>query len=179
MIHNHDRSGWFGASDTAIIMGNWNTKTFERFWLEKLGVVTNTFTTPAMAAGTHYEHRILDALGIKKRDRQIKIRPLRLRVNLDGEDKNTIYEIKTHSKDFKLSQAYKYQCYVQMYASGKPVKLIAYRLIPEEDYINYFNPIDPDRIKFYDIEQNNEFLKEYISRIKFLSACLQERRFPA
>ena len=178
MIHNHDRSGWFGASDTATIMGNWNTKTFERFWLEKLGVVTNTFTTPAMEAGTHYEHRILDALGIKKRDRQIKIRPLRLRVNLDGEDKNMIYEIKTHSKDFKLSKAYKYQCNVQMYASGKPVKLIAYRLIPEKDYMNYFNPICPERMKSYDIERDDEFLKEYISRIQFLCACLQERRFP-
>ena len=62
---------------------------------------------------------------------------------------------------------------------GKPVKLIAYRLIPEEDYINYFNPIEPDRIQLYEIAQNDEFLPEYISRIKFLSACLQERRFPA
>ena len=37
MIHNHDRSGWFGASDTSTIMGNWATETFRKWWLEKLG----------------------------------------------------------------------------------------------------------------------------------------------
>ena len=40
MIHNQDRSGWFGASDTARIMGNWNTQTFARWWGEKLGKTT-------------------------------------------------------------------------------------------------------------------------------------------
>ena len=72
MIHNQDRSGWFGASDTARIMGNWNTQTFARWWGEKLGMFSNDFKTPAMMAGTAYEHRILDAIGIRQRDRQIR-----------------------------------------------------------------------------------------------------------
>lgn len=48
MIRNHDRSGWFGASDTATIMGNWNTDTFRRWWLVKLGVRKDRFVTPSM-----------------------------------------------------------------------------------------------------------------------------------
>ena len=51
MIHNHDRSGWFGASDTSTIMGNWETETFRKWWLEKLGLRENRFHTPAMSIG--------------------------------------------------------------------------------------------------------------------------------
>lgn len=74
MIKNKSRAGWFGASDTATIMGNWQTKTFAAWWMVKLGLAENNFTNIYLAAGTAYEHRILDALGVKKRDRQIKIR---------------------------------------------------------------------------------------------------------
>ena len=93
MISNHDRSGWFGASDTHWIMGNWETNSFRRFWLEKLGIIHNSFFTAATLAGTYYEHRILESLGIAQMDRQIKIRRLRLRVNLDGEELSTIHEM--------------------------------------------------------------------------------------
>ena len=90
MIHDHDRSGWFGASDTAAIMGKWDTKTFRSFWLQKLGVNRDHFSTLEMDTGSAYEHRILKHIGIRKMDRQIKIRRLRLRVNLDGEDAEEI-----------------------------------------------------------------------------------------
>ena len=94
MIHNHDRSGWFGASDTAIIMGRWDTETFRRWWLQKIGVRKEHFTTPAMQAGTAYEHRILSAIGVRTMDKQIRIRRYRLRVNYDGEFPDTIIEVK-------------------------------------------------------------------------------------
>ena len=119
MIRNHDRSGWFGASDTATIMGNWNTDTFSRWWLVKLGVRKDRFVTPSMQCGTAYEHKILDALRVKIRDRQIRIRSLRLRVNYDGESRQLITEVKTHSKPvFKVTKAYWQQCQVEMFASG-------------------------------------------------------------
>lgn len=66
MIHNHDRSGWFGASDTSTIMGNWATETFRKWWLEKLGLRENRFHTPAMQAGTAYEHRIWSAFASRR-----------------------------------------------------------------------------------------------------------------
>ena len=64
MIKDHDRSGWFGASDTHIMLSNPNTKTFRLWWLEKLGLRHNNFTTKEMSAGTHYEHKILNFIGI-------------------------------------------------------------------------------------------------------------------
>jgi hypothetical protein len=45
MIKNQDRSKWFGASDTSMIMGNWQTKTFNDWWMVKLGITTNNVKT--------------------------------------------------------------------------------------------------------------------------------------
>lgn len=50
MIHDQDRSGWFGASDTGIIMRRWDTDTFYKWWLEKLGLEKSTYTNKYMAA---------------------------------------------------------------------------------------------------------------------------------
>ena len=52
MIADQDRSGWFGASDTATIMGNWSTKTFRKWWMQKMGLDSSHYTTRAMNAGT-------------------------------------------------------------------------------------------------------------------------------
>lgn len=176
MISSKDRSKWFGASDTNKIMGNWETATFRRFWLEKMGVIHSNFTTKEMLAGTYYEHRILDKIGIDKRDRQIKIRRLRLRVNLDGENKDTIYEVKTYKDKFHISQYYG-QCQVQMYAAKKRCNIVAYHLLPE-DYENFFNEIDESRISFYPIGYDEEYIREYLERLKFLTKCLKRRVFP-
>ena len=54
MIHSKDRSGWFGASDTAQIMGKWDTATFEKFWLEKLGIYHSDFENLSMKTGTYF-----------------------------------------------------------------------------------------------------------------------------
>lgn len=177
MIYSQDRSGWIGASDTNIIMGNWDTKTFARFWLEKQGVLRGGYVSPAMVAGTHYEHRILDHLGIRRRDRQIKIWRYRLRVNLDGET-DIIHEVKTHSSDFKVSTAYWRQAQVEMFAARKPLEIVAYKLL-SEDYANFFNPIDPGRITRHPIEYAPEWVdREYLPRLRYLAHCLRFRKLP-
>ena len=38
VIRDKDREGWIGASDTARVMGCWNTAAFETFWSEELGL---------------------------------------------------------------------------------------------------------------------------------------------
>ena len=179
MIKNHDRSGWFGASDTAYIVGNWDTPSFAAWWGEKLGLIQNTYTNIYMQAGTIYEHRILSALGVVRMDRQIKIRRLRLRVNLDGEDRETITEVKTHSKNtFKIYKAYWGQCQVQMYAARKPCRIAAYRLI-NEDYQNYFNPIDTSRITLHPIDYAPVWISDvWLPRVRYLHDCLKRRCFP-
>lgn len=178
MIQNHDRSGWFGASDTAKIMGSFGTQSFRIWWLEKLGVTTNTYTNLAMVAGSVFEHRILDAIGVEKRDRQIKIRRLRLRVNLDGET-DIIHEVKTYGKEkFSVTKGYWMQCQVEMFATKKPCEIVAYRL-KEEDYQNFFNLIDPERISRHPISYDMEWVKEkYLPRLKYLCWCLNRRKTP-
>lgn len=178
MIRDDNRAGWFGASDTARIMGNWDTLTFRLWWLEKLGIRTNHIKTDAMQAGTAYEHKILSAIGVKKMDRQIKFRVLRLRVNLDGEDRETITEVKTHKGDFKVSKAYWQQCQVEMFATRKQCRIVSYQLTDAE-YENFFLPINKDRIAVWPIDRDNEFLRcEYLPRLAYLAGCLRRRETP-
>lgn len=180
MITNKDRSGWFGASDTATIMGNYKTKTFKNWWLEKLGLRTSTLATKAMKAGTQYEHKILDTIPNVTKDRQILIPELHLRVNLDGEDENTIYEVKTHmiGKPFKVPKNYREQVNVQMFATGiKNAYIVSYGLT-EGDYKNYFNEIDTERIKYHKIDYDEEFISKYLERLKYLCECLEKGVMP-
>lgn len=180
MITDKDRSYYFGASDTKYVMGNWNTKTFEKWWREKQGIYQSNFTNEAMQAGNAYEHKILDSLGIwdLEKDKQIIIG--RLRVNLDGNTSTKIYEVKTYNveKKFKVSKAYKQQVLVQMYASGiYEACIVAYGLEPE-DYSNYFRPIDHNRLSFHEIEYDSHFITLYRRRLDYLSMCLDEGIFP-
>ena len=186
MIRNHDRSGWFGASDTATIMGNWNTDTFRRWWLVKLGVRKDRFITPAMQCGTAYEHKILDALRVKTRDRQIRIRSLRLRVNHDGESRQLITEVKTHSKPvFKVTKAYWQQCQVEMFASGCGLfrkrefcRIVAYR-VTEDELFNFFLSIDENRLTQHKVDYDAEWVDGcYLPRLRYLAKCLSTGHWP-
>ena len=185
MIQTNDRSGYFGASDTSYIMGNWGTKTFKNWWLTKLGIVTSNFTNTAMNAGTYYEHAILDVIGSPRRDYQIILPEYRLRINYDGDGLGRIDEIKTHSidKEFKVTKGYLMQVRVQMYGKlreeGKlpTANIWAYGL-REEDYKNFFNPIDKDRITRHPIEYDEAFIGSYIKRITYLAGVLERGLFP-
>ena len=178
MIKNKDRSGWIGASDTAVVMGSWSGKTFERFWLVKMGLVRDDFESVYMKTGNHFEGKILDHLGIRKRDRQIRIRRLRLRVNLDGENR-AIHEVKTHKAEvYKLPRAHWMQAQVEMFAAGKPLVIVSYRMEPE-DYGNWLRPIDPARLRETPVEYDREWVEtEYLPRLRILADCLKRRAWP-
>jgi len=178
MIRNYDRSGWIGASDTVFVMGSWDTKTFRRWWAVKLGINRERFKNIYTQTGTHLEHKILDYLGVRRRDRQIRLRDFRLRVNLDGED-DVVHEIKTHkSESFKLSRAYWMQAQVEAFASGKPVVIEAYRLT-EEDYRNWFLPIEAERLSRWPVEYEPDWIRcEYLPRLRRLAECLRKGVLP-
>lgn len=180
MIADKDRSGYIGASDTRFVVGNWNTKTFEKWWREKQGIVRNDFTNDAMMAGTAYEHKILDSLGILELEKDKQIIIDRLRVNLDGNTKYKIYEVKTHAveKEFKVSKAYREQVNVEMYASGIHEACIVAYALQKEDYNNYFREIDKNRLSFHEIEYDEKFIQRYEKRLMYLSKCLQDGIFP-
>lgn len=182
MIASKDRSGYFGASDTDKIIGNWKTATFEKWWLTKLGILHDEFQNIYTLAGTHYEHRILDALGIPiEKDKQIIVEELKLRVNLDGNTEDTIKEVKTHKADkpFKVPGKYINQVCVQMFATGfRKADIVAYPLTDNE-YKNFLLPIDKDKIKEFPISYDIDFIEKlYLPRLEYLADCLRKGVFP-
>lgn len=185
MITEQDRSGWFGASDTAYIMGNWKTKTFRKWWLQKLGIDSSHYTSQAMNAGTYYEHAVLEHIGAARRDHQIIIPELLLRVNLDGDAVGKIHEVKTHKadKEFKVTKAYWQQVQVQCFAKTMEegivpkAEIVSYALT-DEDYKDFFRPIDPERIKRHPIAYDMAFIDDYLPRLNYLGSCLVEGVFP-
>jgi hypothetical protein len=182
MITEKDRSDWFGASDVAFIVGNWKTATFEKWWMQKIGINRDSILNKFTAAGSYYEHKILESLGIPMElDKQIILEDLRLRVNLDGNDTDTIYECKTYqfAKGFKMPQKYIQQVQVQMFASGlRKAKIVVYGLL-EGDYDNYFHPIDPERRDEVIITYDERWINEvFLPKLKYLAECLNEGRFP-
>lgn len=189
MIQDQDRSGWFGASDVGFIMGNWKTKTFQAWWMKKLGLNRDHFTNTAMAAGTYYEHAILDAIGAKEKDRQIILPELLLRVNLDGSTdepgKFFIHEVKTHKweKPYKPTLQHTRQVNVQIFAArlmGRTEaqgEIVSYGLT-EEDYKNFFRDIDTQRLKHHPIAYDTKFIGQFIPRLEYLGDCLKKGRWP-
>lgn len=181
MIASQDRSYYIGASDTNMVVGNWDTKTFENWWLEKLGLRKNEFKTEAMQTGTNYEHKILEALEIDNLEMDKQIIVDRLRVNLDGNTDTCIYEVKTYNKEkeFKVSKQYWKQAQVEMYASGIHKLFIVSYALEEKDYKNFFNEIIKERIRLNEVEYDEEFIqKEYLPKLKILSECLKEGVYP-
>lgn len=184
MITNHDRSGWIGASDVQYVIGNWKTKTWEKWWLQKLGINQDHFDNQYTIAGTNWEHRILESLQIPdlEMDRQFIIEDLRLRVNLDGNTPTRNKEVKTYqwAKGWKKTpQKYINQTQVQMFGSKIfGTDIVAYGL-EEADYHNFLRPIDPRRLQEIPVEYNRKWIEEvYLPPHLILCACLKKGVFP-
>lgn len=186
MITNQDRSRWFGASDTAIIMGNWNTATFKKWWLVKLGISSNHFSNAYMRAGNILEIPIIHAIE-KQEGRRIKLgkRPvykigIRLRANYDGLA-DTLVEIKTTKHGFAIvPKGYWQQCQVLMYAKKRGLcDLYAYQM-ERMDYIcPWFATIDTKRLTKFQITYNEDFIQNaYLPRLRYLAGCLRKGAFP-
>lgn len=183
MIADHDRSGYIGASDTDKVIGNWKTKTWEKWWLQKLGINSDRFDNRYTLAGTNWEHKILNSLHIDlELDKQIIIEDLRLRVNLDGNTSTCIKECKTYQweKGFKVPAKYKNQVQVQMYASGiYKADIVAYGLT-EADYDNYLRDIDPERLREYPIAYDSAWIETvYLPKLRILADCLKKGVMPS
>ena len=192
MITDHDRSGWFGASDVQYVIGNWKTKTWEKWWMQKLGINNDHFDNRYTIAGTNWEHRILESLQIPglEMDRQFIIEDLRLRVNLDGNTPTRNKEVKTYKlfgvsgdisrfKAHQCPQRYWNQVQVQMFGSkifGTDV--VAYGL-EEADYDNFLRPIDPNRLQQIPVAYDQKWIEEvYLPKLYILVDALKRGVFP-
>ena len=188
MIANHDRSGYFGASDTDKVIGNWKTKTWEKWWMQKIGINTDHFDNRFTLAGTHWEHRILDSLGLPdlETDKQIIIEDLCLRVNLDGNTPSRIKEVKTYQweKGFKVPKKYTIQTHVQKFAANLAgmeidgVDIVAYGL-EEADYDNFLRDLDPRRLQEIPVVYDPKWVETvYLPKLLILADCLKRGVFP-
>lgn len=177
MIHDNDRSGYIGASDTIYVMSdNRDTKTWRNWWDEKLGLITNSFQNKYTRAGSMYEHAILETLAPDiDLDFQVIHEDLKLRVNYDGIKGDVIIEVKTHKagKPFIVSKAYWMQAQVEMYALGTDMLYIAsYGLYPGE--YDQLCDVDFDRIQLHKIEYNKKWVHDvYLPRLKELAEVLK------
>jgi hypothetical protein len=184
MITDHDRSGWIGASDTAMVVGNWRTKTWEKWWMQKIGINTDHFENEFTKAGSNWEHRILESLHLPnlEMDRQFIIEDLRLRVNLDGNTPVRIKEVKTYqwAKGWKKTpQKYIDQVQVQMFASGiGGADIVTYGLEPE-DYKNYLRDLDPRRLREIPVGCDIHWIENvYLPKLRILADCLKRGVWP-
>jgi hypothetical protein len=196
LIASQDRSGWFGASDTSkVIAKNRKTKTWLQWWAVKMGEQEPEFGGSIYTeAGNKYEHQILLTINEKMNlDRQIKVEDLLLRVNYDGDFDGIIYEVKTHKadKEFEVSLNYWRQAQVEMWTYKKMEKelglppfkklyIVSYALNPEEYYLELEDiEIDPQRIKFHEVEYDKHFTKEeYLPCLKQLRRYLKRGKMP-
>jgi hypothetical protein len=197
MIQSHDRSGYIGASDVQYVIGNWKTKTWEKWWLQKLGINRDHFDNRHTLAGTNWEHRILESLGLPdlELDKQIIIEDLRLRVNLDGNTATRIKECKTYSvdgasrdimllKSHRSPPKYERQTHVQVFgarAAGMEIEgadIVAYGL-EEADYDNFLRDIDPLRRQEIPVEYDRKWTETvYLPKHLILCDCLKRGVFP-
>lgn len=183
MITDHDRSGYIGASDVQYVIGNWKTKTWEKWWMQKLGINQDHFDNQYTLAGTNWEHRILDSLHIPglEKDRQFIIEDLRLRVNLDGNTPERIKEVKTYQleKGWKNPAKYRNQVQVQMFGSKiLSADIVAYGLV-EADYRNYFRDVDPGRLQQIPVSYDAKWIETvYLPKHRILADCLKRGVFP-
>ena len=188
MIESKDRSGWIGASDVQFVVGNWSTKTWEKWWLQKLGINRDHFDNEYTMAGTHWEHRILESLNMPNMtlDEQIVLEDLRLRVNYDGTTPDMIHECKTYKweKGFKVPKKYiqqvNLQNWVRMKKHGRPfqAEIVAYGLVAE-DYKNYLRDLDPNRRQRIPIQYDPAWVeKVYLPKHMILLDALVRGVFP-
>ena len=183
MIASQDRSGYIGASDVQFVLGNWRTKTWEKWWMQKLGINTDHFDNRYTIAGTNWEHRILDSLHLPnlEKDKQVIIEDLLLRVNLDGNTPDRIKEVKTYqwAKGFKVPQKYINQVQVQMFGSKIfGADIVAYGL-EEADYDNFLRDLDPKRLKEHPVEYDSKWVETvYLPKHMILADCLKRGVFP-
>ena len=177
MIHDHDRVGFIGASDTRYVMMKWTNKTFTEWWNTKIGLSENLVDNIYTRAGNAYEGKVLDYLELPDRDGQTIIG--RLRVNFDAMTDKAVVEVKTYQylKGWKPYKYYYQQCQVEMYAAGKERCLLYhYGLLPSE-YEEYTD-LDPNRLGVEVIEYDEDFINEYIPRFNVLAKCIESGETP-
>ena len=187
MITNLDRSFSFGASDTHYFFMNTNTKTFEKWWAVKMGIMERTVIENVyMTTGTLLEQPILDTIEDNITRNEVIKYEYDLIVNLDGRSDKIIYEVKTMKFATwlleKVDKKYWQQVQVQLLATGYVnAILVSYGVLSHEYEFSYWlDPkIDKNRIRLTEISYDADWCENvYLPRLQYLSKCLREGSYP-
>ena len=171
------------ASDTDKVIGKWGSDTWVKWWLQKLAINNDHFFNKYTLAGNHFEHRILESLNIPlmELDKQILLPELKLRVNLDGNTDDCIYECKTYqwAKGFKMHRKYINQLQVQMFASCIYKGCIVAYGLEDKDYDNFFRPIDQQRLTVHYFAYDKQWIEtKYLPKLRILADHLEKGTIP-
>lgn len=196
MIHSQDRSGWFGCSDTKfIMMDNWQSKTFSKFWSIKTGEIGTSFAgSKYTRAGNMFEHPLLLAVDPEMvLDGQIIHDKYLLRANYDGYKDGIIREAKTHKSDhaYEIPTEHWQQVQVEMFVYQEKQKqwflppfegleIISYALYPDEYWLEPDEiVIDESRIIRHQVKYDKHWIKsEYLPRLKICARALRRGKYP-
>lgn len=189
MITDLNRAYYLGGSDAKYINGNYDTKTFKKWWDVKLGLDDSSFSNIYTVAGNLYEGAILDYLEIPDRNMQAYIG--RIRINYDARLNDTNIEVKTHNfanyeargVSWKPLKEYEWQVQFEMWGANLEDTLLIDYALKEEDYIAAENgtplPIDESRLHFFPRSYDEEFMDKFLIRVNYLSECLKNETYPS
>ena len=187
MIHDKDRKGHIGASDSHYVVASHRAKTWNAWWDVKTGKPQSFEGNRYTKAGELYEHAILQAISPDMNlDRQLNYPDLSLRVNYDGDLNGVIYEVKTHKIDkrFEVSRPYWQQAQVEIFAykllqeeehlpEFKRLWIVSYGLYPPE--YDYQAGVEFDRIRFHEIAYDPDWIDgTYLPKLRELSEKLKQ-----
>lgn len=205
MIHDFDRSGYFGASDIKYIMAtNRTTKSWIDWWSVKLGDSPGySYNNIYTRAGTLYEHPIVDAIDPSIiKDGQIIYEKYKLRINYDGYLDGNILEVKTYQDKDEFEEPsrnakgkffqYWGQCQLQAFVYKelaeewflppfKSITLASYPLHVDEYNVETEEDaiVDPSRIQFWEIKYDKDWIKnECLPRVRELARALRKKKSP-
>lgn len=149
-----------------------------------MGLNKDNIETKAMKVGTNFEHRILAKIPkVTEKDTQILIPEIGLRVNYDGTGKDYICEVKTSKNEYKLTKSHFLQAQVEMlawrmkYGVIPEMEIAAYQ-VNEQDYLNYFTPIDLERLKLIPVQFDQSIADEYLKRLEIIHDCIKRGAKP-
>ena len=183
-----NRGLYIGGSEANMIYMGYHTKTFKKWWTQKLlGVHLPSHSNRNMSVGTILEHEILDLyefINQVKGERGLsKIKGI-ARGNTDYIIDGKVVDVKATKSayDWFLSGtvpiAYRRQLIHYCYVFGlSKASILAYQ-VDDDLLVNPFQELDEKKLFEIEVEITSDKLKEHERRLNILEECRDKNEFP-
>ncbi len=184
----NDRHKFIGGSEANMIYLNYKSKTFVKWWSEKLaGVPSEPYNNLSMSVGTILEHDVVDLYesvhGVKGiRDKQ-EIKGI-ARANTDYIISGKVSDVKVTTKAFewylkdKVPLNYKRQLihYLHVFDYDQ-ASIIAYQ-VDDGVMENPFGELSQGRLYEIEVPISAKEIEEHKKKLEYLSFCKEMNIFP-